>query len=593
MALHSSLSFLAALVPAHRSPFLYLQKITANVQKCRPISCISGSVNSTVDPKTIRRSANYPLSAWDYDHLMHSLPTDYSEEKYTSQVTKLKEGVKKSVNDREMKWLSKLELIDTVQRLGLKHEFEKEIKNAIHSLYANASDGLLDDDIHNDLYAVSLQFRLFRQHGLDVPKDVFERFKDESGEFKASICNDVKGLLSMYEASFLGFEDEEIIDEAKWFSTTHLTELRGSIAQESLAKMVEHALDMPLHWRLTRVEASWFIPAYELQHNFNPNLLQLAKLVYNMVQAVHQKEVKDLARWWVDLGLNQMTFARDRLVEHYFWCCGMAFEPEFGSFREMGTKVICLITTIDDVYDVYGSLEELELFTDFVDRWDVTQIDKLPDPIRTIFLAMFNTTNEIGYTVIREKGFNIVPYLSKTWADLCKAYLKEAKWYHKGYKPTLEEYLNNAVVSIAAPLMLFCSYFLTTDKITIDALHYIDNLPTIMRCSSMVLRLTNDLGTSSDELARGDNLKSVQIYMNEAGVSEEVAREHVDNLVHETWKIMNAEMLSSYPFGEAFLHANPNLGRTAQFFYHYGDGHGVPGNETKQTLLPLLLHPFQ
>lgn len=33
--------------------------------------------------------------------------------------------------------------------------------------------------------------------------DVFESFKDEEGKFKAEISNDVKELLSLYEASSL------------------------------------------------------------------------------------------------------------------------------------------------------------------------------------------------------------------------------------------------------------------------------------------------------------------------------------------------------------------------------------------------------
>lgn len=80
---------------------------------------------------------------------------------------------------------------------------------------------------------------------------------------------------------------------------------------------------------------------------------------------------------------------------------------------------------------------------------------------------------------------------------MLKAFLKEAKWYHSGYKPTLEEYLENAAVSVAAPLVLFCAYFLTAEKITVDALEYIDKFPSIMWCPSLILRLTNDLGTYS------------------------------------------------------------------------------------------------
>ncbi|KDP32236.1 hypothetical protein JCGZ_13843 [Jatropha curcas] len=486
-----------------------------------------------------------------------------------------------------MEPLAKLELIDEVQRLGLKYHFEMETKNALNVVYSNTNNGWPYDD---DLYATALRFRLFRQHGYHAPQDIFERFKDEKGEFKASLCEDVKGMLSMYEASFFGFEGENTKDEAKLFSTKRLVALKTS-ASGSFSRKIEHALDMPIHWRLNRMEARWFIDTYEQEQHVNPTLLQLAKLDFNMVQSIHQKEgflysASAISLWWVDLGLNKITFARDRLVEHYFWVCGMVFEPEFGQYRDMATKILCLITDVDDVYDVYGSLEELELLTEFIERWDITKIDKLPHKIRSIFLAMYNTTNEIGYWTIKEKNFNIIPYLRKEWAKLCRAYLTEAKWYHKGYKPTLEEYLDNAVVSIAAPLMLFCCYFLTADKITTEAVDFIEKLPTIVRCPSLVLP------TSSYELARGDNLKAVECYMNEKEVSEEVASQHINHLVHETWKEMNKAMLFNYPFSEPFLSANPNLGRTSQFFYHYGDGHGYPGNETKADLLPLLLKPI-
>lgn len=60
---------------------------------------------------------------------------------------------------------------------------------------------------------------------------------------------------------------------------------------------------------------------------------------------------------------------RDRIVECYFWAVG-TFEPhQFGYQRIAVGKIITFVTVIDDVYDVYGTLDELELFTNVVRRY--------------------------------------------------------------------------------------------------------------------------------------------------------------------------------------------------------------------------------
>ena len=69
---------------------------------------------------------------------------------------------------------------------------------------------------------------------------------------------------------------------------------------------------------------------------------------------------------------NKLSFSRDRLMECFFWTVGMAYEPQFSHFRKGLTKVFSLITAIDDVYDVYGTMDELELFTDAVERFILT-----------------------------------------------------------------------------------------------------------------------------------------------------------------------------------------------------------------------------
>ena len=70
----------------------------------------------------------------------------------------------------------------------------------------------------------------------------------------------------------------------------------------------------------------------------------------------------------MDLASN-LSFARDRPTECFFWSFGMIPEVQFSKGRKVLTKVVSLITILDDVYDVYGTLDELHLFTDAVDRF--------------------------------------------------------------------------------------------------------------------------------------------------------------------------------------------------------------------------------
>ncbi|KAK1282867.1 hypothetical protein QJS10_CPB22g00253 [Acorus calamus] len=43
-------------------------------------------------------------------------------------------------------------------------------------------------------------------------------------DFMDSLCDDIKGILSLYETSYLGFEGEKILDEARAFTTNYLKE---------------------------------------------------------------------------------------------------------------------------------------------------------------------------------------------------------------------------------------------------------------------------------------------------------------------------------------------------------------------------------
>ena len=127
--------------------------------------------------------------------------------------------------------------------------------------------------------------------------DALERFKNQNGNFKACLSSDVKGMLSLYEASFHSYQGEEILDEAKAFTCFHLRNLLNNGERNSvLLEKVSHALQLPLHRRIQRLEARWYIEEYDKTKNANQILLEAAKLDFNIVQSKLQEDLQQMSR---------------------------------------------------------------------------------------------------------------------------------------------------------------------------------------------------------------------------------------------------------------------------------------------------------
>ncbi|QCD87890.1 isoprene synthase [Vigna unguiculata] len=538
-----------------------------------------------------RKSANYQPNLWTYDFLQ-SLKHAYADTRYEDRAKVLQEEVRRMIKDESSDIWHKLELINDVKRLGLSYHYDKEISEAL--LWFQSSARFNATIVNRSLHETALCFRLLREYGYDVNADIFERFKEENGNFKASLVSDVKGMLSLYEASFFGYEGEEILDEAMVFSSFHLrVVLNKGESSNMVLEEVNHALELPLHHRTQRLEARWYIESYAKRTDSNRLLLEAAKLDFNVVQSTLQNDLQQMSRWWRGMGLaSKLSFSRDRLMECFFWTVGMDFEPQFSDLRKGLTKVTSLITTIDDVYDVYGTLDELELFTAAVESWDVKAVQVLPDYMKICFLALYNTVNEFAYDALKEHDQDILPYLTKAWSDMLKAFLQEAKWSRDRQFPRFDDYLNNAWVSVSGVVILTHAYFLLNHNITKEALESLHNYHSLLQKSSIIFRLCNDLGTSKAELERGEAANSMVCYMRESGASEDGAYKHIHSLLNETWKKMNKDRVSESPFPKAFVETAMNLGRISQCTYQYGDGHGAPDSTAKSRIRSLIIEPI-
>ncbi|WMV34370.1 hypothetical protein MTR67_027755 [Solanum verrucosum] len=129
-----------------------------------------------------------------------------------------------------------------------------------------------------------------------TPVNVFQQFTEQDGKFKETLTNEVKGLLSLYEASHLRVHDEEILEEALTFTTTHLKSIVSNLSNNSLNVEITEALSQPIRMTLPRMGARKYISIYENNDAHNNLLLKFAKLDFNMLQKFHQRELSELTR---------------------------------------------------------------------------------------------------------------------------------------------------------------------------------------------------------------------------------------------------------------------------------------------------------
>lgn len=77
--------------------------------------------------------------------------------------------------------------------------------------------------------------------------------------------------------------------------------------------------------------------------------------------------------------------------------------------------------------------------------------------------------------------------------EAAKAYLQEAKWYNEGYVPTMEEYMKIALVTANYKKMAINSFIGMGELVTKEAMDWVSNNPLIVRASTVICRLTDDM----------------------------------------------------------------------------------------------------
>ena len=72
---------------------------------------------------------------------------------------------------------------------------------------------------------------------------------------------------------------------------------------------------------------------------------------------------------------RNLPYARNRIVECYLWAAVIHFEPQYPKGRSIVARVGALYAVIDDTFDAYGTIEELELLATAIERFVTTYIN--------------------------------------------------------------------------------------------------------------------------------------------------------------------------------------------------------------------------
>ncbi|KAM4103019.1 hypothetical protein ACJW30_06G047500 [Castanea mollissima] len=511
-------------------------------------------------PKINRRSAKFHPSIWDDRFLTYASEDLETEDNLKLQVWEMKEEVRRMLTSPVEEPSQKLNLIDLLQRLGVSYHYENEIEKTLQQL-------------HRTLY-----------------DHKFSKFKDTKGNFKESLTSDVRGILSLYEATHLRVHGEYILDEALLFTAPQLESVASRLSPP-LAAEVRHALKQPIRKGLPRLEARQYFSIYQEDPSHDKFLLTFAKLDFNFLQKQHQKELADIARWWKDLNFSRkLPFIRDRVIECYFWILGVYIEPEYCFARRILTKVIAMTSTIDDIFDVYGTLEEVELFTEAVERWDISAIDQLPEYMKVCYRALLDVYYEMEEKIGEAKSYR-VKYAIEAMKNQVRAYFYEAKWFHQKHIPTMDEYMRIALVTSGYSMLATTSLVGMGDIVTKDSFEWLFSDPKIVRASAVVCRLMDDIVSHKFEQKRGHVASAVECYMAERSGTEEEAINEFCKQVTDAWKDINKECLCPTTVPMPILMRILNLARVIDVVYKDEDGYTHAGIVLKDFVTSMLIDP--
>uniref|UniRef100_A0A0E0EIF4 Uncharacterized protein n=1 Tax=Oryza meridionalis TaxID=40149 RepID=A0A0E0EIF4_9ORYZ len=541
------------------------------------------------DDERMQKASTFHPTLWGDFFVDYQLPNKSQHACMKERAEVLKEEVRCMVKgSKEVSEI--LDLVLTLQRLGLDSYYKTELDDLLHSVYNSDFDD-------KDLHLVSLRFYLLRKNGYDVSSDIFLRFKDKEGSFAA---DDVRSLLGLYNAAHVRTRGDKILDGAIAFTKSHL-KAKLEHLKSPLKEEVSSALETPLFRRVRILETRNYIPIYEMISGRNETILEFAKLNFNLLQLLYCEELKKVTLWWKELNTqSNLSFIRDRIVEMHFWMTGVCPKFNYSLSRIILTKMMAYITIIDDIFDTHGTTEESMMLAEAIYKCNESAIVRLPEYMKGFYLYLLKTFDLIeeelgtsnGYRVFYLKELASI-YAIKLLKRLVQGYSQEIKWRDEHYVPkTIDEHLEVSRATVGAFEIACASFVVMGDIVTKETLDWLLTYPELLKCFTTLARLSNDIVSTKREQKGEHHVSTVQCYMFQHGTTMHDACVKIKELIEDSWKDIVKEYLTP-PTEQPKIVAETiiDLARTADYMYKKTDSYTY-ANTIKDMVASLYVKPI-
>nr|WBO38696.1 terpene synthase 25 [Aquilaria agallochum] len=307
--------------------------------------------------------------------------------------------------------------------------------------------------------------------------------------------------------------------------------------------------------------------------------LQRLGIAHYFRQEIHHGFRRLLPSVAYDLDLFHTSLQFRLLRQHDFPVTPVP-EREFSKGRKNLVAYGILATVLDDMYDIQGSIDDLQKFTHAINLWNITEVNELPDYMKVIYSAIVENGDQTARDASEHLGLSVdfLPYIKEQWASYCRALMVEAKWAKEGYMPSFDDYMHNAWVSIGIVPSMVYTLLAQANAIAEYLPDCLNNWANseLFYWPCFISRLVDDLASTDDEMERGEP-NAMVCYMVERGVSQEEAKVHMRGLLNNAWtrlmELGNPQALGHIP--NSLLGVALSMCRSVQTIYLHGDWFGA------------------